>query len=453
MEEKNLIRDMTTGNPLRQLILFSLPFMLSNFLQQVYSLADMVIVGQFVGSAGLTATSNAGDIVVLYFFICMGVTTGGQIIVSQLIGSGNREKLSSAIGTLLTFVIILGAVLTAVSIALCDLTLSLINIPEESFQMAHEYFMVCCWGNVPIFGYNAISSILRGMGDSKHPTMFIAVSAVLNIVLDLIFVGGLGMSCFGAALATVIAQGVSCVVSYVFAYRHKEEFGFDFKLKSFRIDLGELKTLVGLGVPIALQNLLVMISMLFVASRINVYGVVAASVTAVGNKLGLVATVCTSALNTAGSTIVAQNFAAGKLKRVSTTLLHILLISLAFTAVLALLVVLFPEEIFGIFDPSPDVIAMSHTYVPIAVISLIGFAGRAAVFSFINGIGFASMAFFGGLLDGIIARIGLSLLFGSALGMGVFGYWLGSAVAGHTFTVIGIIYFALGTWEKRRAIV
>ena len=170
-----MIRDLTSGRPLRQLVLFSLPFMLSNFLQQAYTLADMVIVGQFVGSPGLAAASNASDIIFMFFFICLGFTTSGQIIVSQHIGANRRERLSTSIGTLFSFTLLLG--------------------------------------NIPVFGYNAVCAVLRGMGDSRHPTIFVAIASALNIVLDLIFVGPLKMACFGAALATVIAQTISCVIS------------------------------------------------------------------------------------------------------------------------------------------------------------------------------------------------------------------------------------------------
>lgn len=179
---------------------------------------------------------------------------------------------------------------------------------------------------------------------------------------------------------------------------------------------------------------------------------VAAAVTAVGNKITIAATICCGALNTAGSSIVGQNFAAGKFKRVGITLLNIMGIGLLFTALMSLLLALFPEQIFGIFDSNPEVIAMSHIYVPVGVINLIGFATRSTAFAFINGIGFSKLAFVGGLIDGIVARIGLTVLFGKVLEMGVFGLWLGSALAGHVFLFIGGSYFLFGKWKERKPI-
>ena len=453
MAGNTLIRDMTTGHPMKQLVGFSLPFMLSNLLQQAYSLADMMIVGQLVGSAGLAAASTGGEIIFLFFFICMGFTSSGQIIVSQHIGKGNRERIGKTVGTLFSFVLCLAVVMTVVCIACCERLVGLMNTPAEAYEMARVYVITSACGNISVFGYNAIAAVLRGMGDSKHPTVFVAISASSNVVLDLIFVGPLKMGVFGAALATILAQTAAFIASVVFIVRRREDFGFDFKPTSFRPDPVELKTLVKLGIPIAIQSVAVNVSMLFVTSCINSYGLVASAVTAVGNKISLAATICTSALNTAGATIVAQCFAARKFKRVSLTVLNCLLIGMGFCAVLTLLVVTLPEQLFGLFDRDPEVLAMSHSYAAVAAISLAGFAERAAVFAFINGIGFSRLALVGGLLDGIAARIGLSLLFGNVLGMGVYGFWLGNALAGHTFSIIGLVYYFFGKWRERKPIV
>ena len=345
-------------------------------------------------------------------------------------------------------------IFTAMIVAMlaCDTVLRWIRIPEESMAYAHDYAMVYFCGSIPVFLYNAISAVLRGMGDSRHPTIFVATAAVLNIVLDLLFVGPMHLECFGAALATVLSQTVAFLLSLIFVYKNREDFCFDFKRKSFTIDRHEFSTLMSLGFPIALQNVAVVISMMFVNAFINAYGVVAAAVTAVGNKLTVLATICTGALNTAGSSIIAQNFAAGKFSRVSRTLLHILLIGLAFCSLLSLVIISFPEQTFALFDTNPEVLAMSRTYAPVAVISLIGFATRSAAMALINGIGFSRLSFVCGILDGIVFRIGLAVLFGMTFGMGVFGYWLGSAVAGHVFTVIGCAYFDSGWWKKRKPI-
>ena len=453
MSDNTIVKDLTQGNPMKQLLKFSIPFILANLLQQLYNLADMVIVGQFVGSAGLAAASSGGELAMMFLFVAIGFASGGQIVIAQHIGAGSRERVGKCVGTLFTFVLALGVIAMAISLALCDQLLRVVNVPQEAFGYAHDYAFVYFLGMIPVFGYNVVSSVLRGMGDSKHPFIFVAIAAVLNVILDLLFVGPLGMECFGAALATVISQTLSFIIAMIFLYRHRSEFGFDFKLKSFAIDRKELKGIAKMGMPLAVMNVAVSVSMLFIARYINAYGVVAAAATAVGNKITMVATICTGAMMTAGNSIVAQNFAAKKFRRVSVTLGCILLICLAFAAILSVILVLFPEQVFAIFDRDAEVLELSHVYAPIGVISLIGFATRGTGFAFCNGIGNSRLSFVAGLIDGIAARIGLSLLFGVALDMGVKGFWLGSALAGNVIGIIALLYYLLANWKEQKLLV
>ena len=453
MSKASMVNDLTTGRPFRQLVMFSIPFVISNLLQQAYNLADMASVGRLIGSEGLAAASAGGEIAMFYLFLCMGFSAAGQIIIAQNAGVGNKRGITRTIGTLFTMQLILGVILTIVSFICCDGFLRLINVPEAAFQYAREYSLVYFAGMIPVFGYNTVSAILRGMGDSKHPMMFIALSASLNVILDIIFVVPLKMGCFGAALATTLSQLIAFIVSIIFLYRHREAFGFDFKLRSFAIDKAIFKSILSLGLPLTLQNASVSISMLYVNSYINAMGVVAAAATAVGNKVTMLSTICTQALSTAGSSIIAQNFAAGKHKRVSTTIIYIIVIGAAYCGIMSLLLIIFPEQVFGIFDKNPEVLALSHLYAPIGVINFFGFASRAPAISFITGIGNSRLALITGIADGIVARIGLSLLFGISLSMGISGFWLGSAIAGYVFLFVGGIYYAMGTWKKRKTLV
>ena len=438
---------------MKQLLGFAFPFVLANLLQQAYNMADMVIVGQFVGSAGLAAASAGGELATMFLFVAVGFCSAGQIIISQHIGAGERERVSNTVGTLMTFDLALAAVFTVVSLLACDRMISMIQVPPEAFDYAHDYCFVYYIGMIPVFGYNAVSSILRGMGDSKHPFVFVAIAAVLNILLDLLFVGPLQMACFGAALATVLSQTLSFVIALIFLYRNRDRMGFDFRWKSFCPDMKELRAMVKLGMPLSIQSVAVSVSMLVIARYINSYGVVASAATAVGNKLTLVATICTAAMMTAGNSVIAQNFAARKLERVSTTVGCILIINLGFCALLALIFTLFPEQVFSLFDRDPAVLAMAHPYVPICILNMLGFATRATAMAFINGIGNSRLSFIAGFIDGIIARIGLSLLFGIVLGMDVQGFWLGSSLAGLVIGVIGVFYYFSGKWKTRKLLV
>ena len=453
MNEKTLIRDLTQGNPMKQLLSFSFPFILANLLQQAYNMTDMVIIGQFVGSAGLSAASAGGELAMLFLFVAMGFCSAGQIIISQHIGAKERERVSSTVGTMMTFNLATGAVFTVLSLLICDWLISVIQVPQEAVQYAHDYCYVYYIGMIPVFGYNVVSSILRGMGDSKHPFIFVAIAAVLNIILDLIFVGPLHMACFGAALATVISQTASFVIALIFLYRNRAGMGFDFEWRHLIPDKKELGAILKLGMPLSIQSVAVSVSMLVIARYINAFGVVASAATAVGNKLTLVATICTAAMMTAGNSIIAQNFAARKLDRVSQTVGCILIINTGFCALLALIFTLFPEQVFGLFDRDPAVLAMSHPYVPICILNMLGFATRASAMAFINGIGNSRLSFISGFIDGIVARIGLSMLFGILMDMGVQGFWLGSSLAGLVIGIIGVFYYFSGKWKTRKLLV
>ena len=346
-----------------------------------------------------------------------------------------------------TFISAVG--LTIVCYLGLDAFLHAMNTPAECFDYARQYGLTCVLGLVFIYGYNLVSAILRGMGDSKHPFIFIAVATVVNLVLDLVFVAGLGMGPFGAALATVIGQGVSFLWAIFYLYRHKESFGFDFTPASFKPDPEVLPKLIRLGLPMILQSAAINFSMLFVNSYINSYGVVASAVTGVGNKLGSITAVVTNALSTAGSSMVGQNLGAEKYHRVPKIIGVSMVIDLAFAALLSFLTICFPRTIFGLFNSDPQVLDMSMTYIPVAVLLYVGFAMRSPFFALINGSGNAKLNLIVGLLDGVICRVGLAMLMGLAMGMGIMGFWLGNAFAGYMPFLIGGVYFLTGKWKRR----
>ena len=446
---ESLIRDLTQGSVTRLLLIFAFPLLCSNLLQTVYNMVDMIVIGRFVGREGLSAVSIGGDVLHFLTFLVMGFSNAGQVILSQYIGAGNRDRIRGTIGTMFTVTFICAVGLTIVCYFGLDAFLSAMNTPAECFDYARQYGMTCVLGLVFIYGYNLVSAILRGMGDSKHPFIFIAVATVVNLVLDLVFVALLGMGPFGAALATVIGQGVSFLWALVYLYRHKEAFGFDFRPASFRPDPEVLPKLIKLGLPMILQSAAINFSMLFVNSYINSYGVVASAVTGIGNKLGSITAVVTNALSTAGSSMVGQNLGAEKYHRVPKIIGVSMVIDLAFAALLSFLTICFPRSIFGLFNDDPQVLDMAMSYIPVAVLLYVGFAMRSPFFALINGSGNAKLNLIVGLLDGVICRVGLAMLMGIAMGMGIMGFWLGNAFAGYMPFLIGGVYFLTGKWKKR----
>lgn len=443
-----IINDLTEGSVAKKLLTFAAPFMLSNLLQVAYNLIDMVIVGQEIGQSGLAAVANGGDVLHMLTFFSMGFSSAGQIIISQYVGMKEHERISRTVGTMFTFTTLLALAFAIIGFFTIDLMLNLLNIPEESWAQAKEYSIVCFFGLVFIFGYNLVSAILRGMGDSKRPFYFIAAAAVMNLILDLVFVPVMGV--MGAALATALAQAASYIGSLVYLYIRRESFGFDFKLRSFRMDGEIIRHMLRLGLPMALQHSAISISRMFVNSCINAYGVTAAAVNGTGHKISQAASIVSQALSTAGTAMIGQNFGAGKKDRIEKLVYLMMFYGLVFTSLLSLASVLFPEQIFSVFSTDSAVLKMSHDYSIILVLQFIGAALRSPMMGLINGLGNAKLAFLLGLLDGFIARVGLAYLMGYALNMQLMGFWYGDALAGFVPFIIGGIYFWTGLWRKKK---
>jgi putative MATE family efflux protein len=369
------------------------------------------------------------------------------VLISQYVGLKDKDSVSRMVGVMFTFILGLSLVVTAVGLAGSRLWMQLLNVPPEALTYCTQYTVCCTAGLFFIFGYTMVSAILRGMGESKRPMLFIAIASVLNVALDLILVGG-GMGPLGAALATVIAQGVSFVTSVIYLWKKRSQLGFDFQLSHLRPDRHNLWLLLRLGVPMTIQTCAISISALFVSSRINTYGVTASAVTSVGSKLSTIGSIVTLALSQAGATMVGQNFAARKFDRVQRTLTASLVIGSLFAAVLSLFIILWPEQVFSLFNDDPSVLAMSHAYVVIAVMNYFGWACRGPSTALCNGMGFPTMNFVLGIFDGVVMRIGLCLLLGEVFSMGIQGYWLGSAAAGYAFFLVMFPYFLSGKWKK-----
>ncbi len=445
------IKDFTTGNVTKQLVAFAWPLFLSNLLQVVYNMVDMMVVGNVLGKAGISAVSVGGDVSNLLTFIAMGFSNAGQVIIAQYIGAKERGKIGTFIGTMSSFLLLCAVALSVVGLTCQDGMLSLMNTPAEAYVGAKSYATVCMSGLVFIYGYNVVSAILRGMGDSKHPFIFISIAAVLNLVLDLLFVVGFGMGAGGAALATVISQAVSFLSCTVFLVKRRRQFELDVRAGAFvKWNKEMLSDLVKLGVPMAVKTASIQVSKLFVNSWINGYGVAVSAFAGIANKIASVANLISMAMNTAGSTMVGQNIAAGEFGRVKKIMKDIAVITLTIAAALSVLVYCFPEQIFGLFTDSgdADVLALAPGFVPIAALLFFGAAARAVMNALLNGSGNYKVNFATAIFDGVIMRIGLAVLFGLTLNMQHYGFWLGDALAGFTPFWIGLAFYFTGNWKK-----
>ena len=447
---KTHIKDFTSGNITKQLIVFSAPLFLSNLMQVIYNMADMFIVGQVHGKVGISAVSVGGDLCNLLTFVAIGFSAAGQVLVAKHIGAGEKDKIGRFTGTMSAFFFASAAVISILSIIFQNALLRFMQTPDSAYKDASEYSFICMAGLVFIYGYNLVSAVLRGMGDSKHPFIFISLAAVMNIVLDVIFVVKLGIGAKGAALATVISQGTSFIMCAVFLFRKRKQFELTATLREFIIpDRAMLKALVKLGVPMAIKMASVQISKLFVNSQINAYGVEVSAFSGIANKIASISNLISQAMNTAGSTMVGQNIAAAKEDRVKGILKVLAVITLSVSTAMTVGFYLFQNEIIGFFaDGDASVVAIGEHFFFIALLLFYASAMRAIMNALLNGSGNTKVNFATAIFDGIVLRFGLAILFGMVLKMGYYGFWLGDALAGFTPFVIGVIFYFTGSWKK-----
>ena len=449
MAGQKVINDFSQGNIPKQLITFATPLFLSSLLQIVYNTVDMIVVGQKLGQTGLSAVAVGGDIAHFLTFFAMGFSNAGQVLISQYVGAKQYDKLGRFIATMYTSVLGCSLAVSAVCLILRNTLLQLMNTPPEAYAGALAYSTVSMIGLVFIYGYNIGSAVLRGMGDSRHPFIFISVAAVLNIVLDILFVLVLPYGCMGAALATVISQGLSFVLCSVYLYKKRRHIGVNLELSYFFSPNRDMfLSLVKLGLPMAIKSASIQVSKLFVNSWINSYGVAVSAFAGIANKITSISNLVSNSVNTAGSSMVGQNIGAKKYERVPKIILTVSSITFTIAALMSVAFCTFPLQIFGIFSKEKAVLDIALEYLPVAVLMFFGSAFRSPSNALINGSGDYKMNFATAILDGIVMRIGLSVLFGIVLQKGYMGFWLGDALAGFTPFVIGVFFYISGRWKK-----
>ncbi len=448
-ETKKLSKDFTEGSIAKMVLLFALPFMASNALQVLYSTVDMVVVGHFVGTAGLSAVSQASQIVNFAVMVCLGFSNGGQVLVAQALGARRRKDVNDIIGTLFSLMGIISIIFTLILVLFASPILTLINIPEDSRRMAWDYLIISAGGLIFTAGYNMVSAVLRGMGDAKRPFIFILIASLINLVLDLVFIGVFNMGVAGAAWATIIGQAVSFVFSLVYLFRKKEEFGFDFKLQSFVPSTEHCARIIKLGTPMAVQSGFINLSMIFVNSMVNDVGLVASATFGVGVRIDDIANKISQGIMYAAVPIIGQNYGAGKNDRIKKTVCFSLLYSGILTVLFIILYIFLGKELFMLFSDDVLVHEMSGEFIKAIIWMFPAFAIMRGSGAFIQGIGNAKMCMVLALLDGVVLRIGLSWLFGSLLGLGFFGYVLGYGLAPYGYALPSLIYFLFSNWHKK----
>ena len=452
MGKKSLSKDFTQGNISRQLLLFAIPFMASNALQVLYSTIDMIIVGEFVGTPGLSAVSQSSQIVNFATMVCLGFSNAGQVLLAQALGAKKKKEMNDIIGTLFTFIAAVAIVFTAVMLCAQTWILDIMKIPSESYEMARDYLVISSIGLIFTAGYNMVSAVLRGMGDAKRPFLFIGIASAVNLVLDIVFTGMLGWKVAGAAWATIIGQAVSFIFSLFYLFRKKEYFGFDFKLKSFIPKLKYVGMIASLGTPMAIQSGFINLSMLVVNAMINEIGVVASATFGVGVRIDDIVNKISQGIQYAAVPMISQNIGAGKQERAKKVVYVSLIYSGILTVFFMILYVTLGKQLFMIFSDDTLVHGMSGEFIKAILWMFPAFSLMRGSGAFVQGIGNAKLSMALAILDGVVLRIGLSWFFGIFLGLGFYGFVLGYGLAPYGYAIPSMIYFLAGKWQKRKVL-
>ncbi len=447
---KKIGTDFTTGSIRKHLLIFVTPFLLSSILNSLYNATDMVIIGQFIGNVGTVAVSQGGKMLNLFTLVCTSLAGSGQVLIGQLLGAKKEKELNETIGTMFSILIGIAVFLSVVCLALSTNIIGWLNTPEESAQAALSYLRITCIGLPLVFAYNAVSTVLRGMGESKLPFVFIAIAAVFNIIGDIIFIVVFDMGVVGTAIATVMGQGISFVVSAIYLYRRRQQFGFDFKLKSFIPKADKTRIILKVGLPMAARSFCIQFSQLILIAWINDLGLVQAAAWGVADKFISLTNIVSVAVKSAGGSIIAQNLGGDHIDRCKSLVRNSIGLCTLVAVVLSAASVIFPGPIFRLFTKDADVVSMAPQFMWICCIIFVLAAVGAGYNTVINGSGNATLGFWEGFLDGVVLRLGLGYLFGTVLGMQVVGFFLGNALARLSPLVIGGVYYYSGAWVRRK---
>ncbi len=441
-------QDLTKGSVGKQLIQFSVPFLLSNLLQAFYSVADMIIVGRLCGTHGITGVNIGSQINILVTGAAFGLAVGGTVLIAQYGGAQKFDEQRKTIGTLFTAYMILSVVCTAVMLFLDNTLLDLLNTPEVAYTEAQNYYNICMAGLVFMFAYNVISAILRGMGDSKRPLYFVLIATIVNIIGDIILVGPFNMGAAGAAYATVGAQALSVILSLI--YLIKNHFFIGYKKTDFKIDKEKMKMLLKLGLPSSVQQVVVSFSFLTLTALVNSLpnAAIASACQGIGGKVNSFAVLPSLAMSSAVSSMAGQNIGAGEHARAKKTMLTGMGIAFAISAIVFVIVEMFPQPIISLFDTNPEVISVGTEYMRYIALDYLFVPFVFCMNGLAIGAGYTNFALFNACFSSILVRVPFAYLIVSLTDLGFNGIGLATGLASFASIIVGAIFVASGKWKK-----
>lgn len=440
----NKAQNFTEGKIFSPLIRFALPVLLALFLQAMYGAVDLLIVGQFGGENAdvfVSAVSTGSQIMMTLTVVITGLAMGLTVYVGEKIGAGKRDEAGEIIGSGITLFGVISLVLTVLMVAFSSSLASVMHAPEEAFENTVLYVAICSAGTLCIVAYNLIGSIFRGTGDSKIPLITVAIACVLNIVGDFLLVAVLGLGASGAAIATVFAQAMSVVIS-LFIIR-KRSLPFDFSKKYIRFNGMHIKAVLKLGIPIALQDLLVSISFLVITAIVNNIGLVESAGVGVAERVCAFIMLIPSSFMQSMSAFVAQNMGALKYDRAKKALLYGIASSLSVGIVVGYFSFFHGDILAGIFAKDAAIIAPATEYLKAYAIDCLLTAFLFCFIGYFNGCGNTKFVMVQGIIGGICVRLPVSWLMSKSVPVSLFHIGLATPISTTVQIVLCISFFVI----------
>ncbi len=435
--------NLTEGSVVKSLLKYAAPMIVTSILQAVYSIVDIWIAGRYIGGSGISAISNGSLIMNLITQIAIGITVGGNVLISQYFGSGMDNDRRKAVGTLFVSSLIMSVIFGFVFHSSAKSLLEFLNAP--ALEEAAEYVRICSCGMAFIFGYNALSAILRAAGNSKIPMRIIMFSTAVNIVLDYVFVAVMEMGVGGAALGTVIAQGVSFITALIYTSVKGRNYGFC--IKSLRIEGRKLAMILRLGFPIALQWTIASVSWLAVAFLINQYGVDISAGNGISNKIKDFCQLFITAMTSAAATMAAQNIGAGKFDRANEVLNACLRTTVIMALVIIVIVEITAPGIVSFFNKDPEIAMYAVMNIRIEIIAQLFYAGFLSYNVLATACGDTVFVMANSFLNCIVVRLVLAFVLESFIG--ITGVYLACMIAPSSSVPVGWLYCKKEKWKKK----
>lgn len=445
-EEHSLL----TGSVPKKLASFAFPLLSANLLQSFYNVVDMLVVGQIVGDTGLAAIGNASKLCYIINSICIGMTMGGAVLIAQYKGADDKRGQAESFQMLALLSLVSSLLVTVVSLATYQPLFKMVNVPADAYPEACNYMKIFCCGTVFVFGYNAVCSVLKGLGDSKSPLYFVGVATIINIILDIVLVGPLGIGTAGAAYATITAQGISFVISLFYLKRHRIFLSMEDHRK-FTLQWDKLIAIVKVGLPTAIQMVVVNTAYLLVTGMLNQFGTAVSAGSNVGLQINTFAGMPCWAIGQAVTAMVGQCMGAGQIDRARKVVKISLVMNVAVTFVVVISVQLFAEPLILLFgSTNPEAVNDGVYYLRVccSINSLI-YAIMYTLDSFVIGVGAANVAMINALLDAVIVRLIMSWFLAFSLNMGFIGIYYGQALSPILPAIVGLLYFINRKWERK----